>query len=308
MRHGDEAPLDLGVVGAVDQLEPAEAPSREGSGRWRWAFLALAFVAGGVLGLVVADSRDDAAAYADVRLVSGMVMSSYGQADEVLPSQIEVTVLNLGEHEVEILGLQPHGTTVEPGAEEEEPLTAPPGEWVTARQDGLIVDCDAEVDAEDGVQIRVRDAGGTERVVEADGMPEYGGVSDALRYGCESAAEIYPDIGAMVTASDAESITIDVRLSNPGTEPMEVSALETDTPGVAAAAGADLPFELPPGESVGVPLTWTVTDCRLARTWPDPQVVYRVGRYDASLGTYPLDAPAQAALVLLTDRVCGDAP
>ena len=309
MKQGEEAPLDLGVVGAVDQPEPAEPDPgpRQPAGRWRWVVVALAFVTGGVLGLVVADSRDDAAGYADVRLVSGSVTNVSERADDESPGRLQLSVLNIGEHEVEILGLEPYGTAVVPGEEAAAPVQAPPGEWVTASQDGLVFDCEAEVDDVDGLRIRVRDAGGTERVVEADGMPEYGGVSDAWRYTCQPAELLFPEIAATVTGSDAESVTIEVRLSNPGTVPMEVSALETDTPGLAAA-GPELPFELPPDESVTMPLTWTVTDCRLARQWPDPEIVYAYSGQQTSRDYHSMDAAAQAALVLLTDRVCPSVP
>ncbi|SDU71042.1 hypothetical protein [Jiangella alkaliphila] len=300
-------PLDLGVVGGPESAaEPPERP-RQSSNRWRWAGVALAFVAGGVLGLVVADTRDDAAGYADVRLVSGSVTNVTERADEESPGRLQLSVLNIGDHEVEILGLEPYGTTVVPGEEAAEPLAAPPGEWVTASQGGLVFDCEAEVGDVDGLRIRVRDAGGTERVVEADGMPEYGGVSDAWRYTCQPAELLFPEIAATVTGSAAESVTIEVRLSNPGTVPMEVSALETDTPGLAAA-GPELPFELPPDESVTMPLTWTVTDCRLARQWPDPEIVYAHSGQQTSRDYHSMDAAAQAALVLLTDRVCPSAP
>ncbi len=306
MRQGDEAPLDLGVMGRADEpqeAEPERGP-RQSSNRWRWAGVAPAFVAGGVLGAVIADTRDDAAAYADVRLVSGMVTNVSERADEESPGRIELSVLNLGEHEVEILGLEPHGAAVQPGEEALVPVPAPPGEWVTARQNGLIFDCEA--DSGDGLRIRVRDAGGTERVVEADGMPQFGGIADAWRYTCEPEL-MFPEIAATVTAGAAESVTIEVRLSNPGTRPLVVSALETDTPGLAAA-GSEVPFELPPNESLTVPLTWTITDCRLARQWPDPEIVYAYSGEQTSRDYHAMDAAAQAALVLLTDRVCPSTP
>lgn len=135
MSQGTEGPLDLGVVGAT-QGEPDDEPRRAHSGRWVWTAVAAAFVAGGGLGLIVADARDDAAAYADVRLVSGAILSLTERADDDSPGRIEVSVLNLGEHEVEILGLEPEGVAVRPGEEAAEPVPAPPGEWVTASQSG----------------------------------------------------------------------------------------------------------------------------------------------------------------------------
>ncbi|RIQ20807.1 hypothetical protein [Jiangella rhizosphaerae] len=306
MRQGDDAPLDLGVVGTADEPatdEPGEPPP--GSGRWRWAVPAATFAVGGALGLVVADTRDDAAGYADVRLVSGAIHGLSDRHDEDSPGRIELSILNLGEHEVEILGLEPAGMTVHPDTEPADPVAAPPGEWVTALQDGLVADCDAQ--AGDGLRIRVRDVGGTVRVVEADGLPDVSGVGGVWQHACRPPDLLFPAIAATVTASDAGSVTTEVRLSNPSTEPLEVIELASEAPGLAATV-ADLPFVLSPDESLGVPMTWTVTDCRLARQWHDPQFVYAFAGNQPSRGNHPVDAAAQAALVLLVDRVCGDTP
>ncbi|TDD64893.1 hypothetical protein E1262_26900 [Jiangella aurantiaca] len=110
-----------------------------------------------------------------------------------------------------------------------------------------------------------------------------------------------------MTSSDAGTLTTDIRLANPGTESLEVIALEAETPGLATA-GPEVPFEVPPGESLSVPLTWTVTNCRLALQWLEPQLLYAYAGESSARGHHPLDSAAQAELVLLVDRVCGGSP
>lgn len=302
MRHEDEAPLDLGVLGAETGEPPEPRPER--ARRWWWV-VAAAFVAGGAVGLVVAESRDDAAAYADVRLVSGAVRGLSDHADETVPGFVELTLLNIGEHEIEILGLEPAGMAVVADDEPGEPVPAPPGEWVTARQDGLIADC-AGIEPGDGLRVRVRDAGGTERVVEADGLPDFGGVGGLWSYVCRPPDLVFPVAGPTIVTRAPDSLTMEVRVSNSGTEPLTVSVFEPDTAGLAAA-GPELPFEVPVGESIPVPLTWTVTDCRLATGWPEAQISYAAGDDEHSRGHYMLQGEARAELVLLVDRVCGSA-
>ncbi|WP_116950827.1 hypothetical protein [Jiangella endophytica] len=307
MTDGDE-PLDLGVVrGGQDREPPADPGDRPGrpgkrSALRRWAAVAAAFVVGGVLGLVVADARDDAAGYADVRLVGGAIQGMSDHADETAPGFLEISLLNLGEHEVEILGLEPHGMTVAAADEPAEPLRAPPGEWVTARQDRLIADCAGP--SRDGLRVRVRDAGGTQRVVEADTLPEFGGVAGLVDYVCRPVDLVFPAIGATIVSRESGSVTMELRVANDGTGPLPVSAFEPDTPGMVAT-GPEVPFEVPAAGSISVPLTWTVTDCRLATGWPGVQIAYTVGADGQSRGHYQLDGTARAELVLLVDRVCG---
>ncbi|WP_116950826.1 hypothetical protein [Jiangella endophytica] len=300
MTQGDE-PLDLGVVGIDDDPAPDEPP--RGPGRWRWTIVPLAtFAAGGVLGLVVADTRGEAAEYADVRLVGGAVQSVSGWSEPDAPGRIELDLFNIGEHEVEILGLEPAGMTLDPGVEPAEPVPAPPGAWVTAGQDGLVVDCEAPVG--DGVLVRVRDAGGTERLVEPDLRPGSGGLQVAWLTACGPPHAMFPAPVSTVTATDAESVSTDVRLANTGTETMEVVELAALTPGLDIT-GPEVPFDVPAGESVTVPVTWTVANCSLALLWPEPRLLYAIAGEESSRGEYPVEGPVQAELVLLVDRVCG---
>lgn len=304
-------PLDLGVMGRPEQPpepEPSPEPSPDRrAGRWRWAALVLAFVVGGGLGLVVADAREDAASYADVRLVSGALQGIPDRADEESPGRIELSLLNLGDREVEILGLELPGMSVRPDEEPAEPVAAPPGEWVTVSQDGLIADCTGTDPGGGGpVQVRVRDAGGTERSVDAGALPDFGGALEVWGYICRAPELVFPSIGVAVQVNDDGSLTTTLQVSNIGSDPMEVSRFQTLAPGLITT-GPEVPFELAPGESLDVPVTWTVGDCRLARQWVAPEIEYAIGSGATSTpGWYSLTGAAQAELVLMTDRVCGD--
>ncbi|PZF82636.1 hypothetical protein [Jiangella anatolica] len=302
-----DTPLDLGVVGAPPD-EPDEEPPR-GRGGWRvWTAIAAAFVLGGGLGLFVADAREDAASYSDVRLVSGALQAIPDRADEESPGRIQLSLLNLGEHEVEILGLELPGMTVRPDDEPSAPVAAPPGEWVSAGQDGLIADCAGTDPGDDApVRVRVRDAGGTERLVEVGALPDFGGALEVWGYVCRGPELVFPG-GATVRVNDDGSVTTTLQVANSGSEPMEISRFQTLAPGLSTT-GPEVPFELPPNEALDVPVTWTVTDCRLALQWVAPEIEYSIGSGTTSMpGWHPLTGAAQAELILMVDRVCGDGP
>ena len=298
MRQPDEGPLDL-------DAEPAGEEPRRAAGRWAWAIAALAFVAGAALGLVVADTRDDAAGLSDVRLASGLVQGYSMTADESAPGHVELSVLNLGEHEVEILGLEPAGMTVQPGDRPADPLPAPPGEWVTATQTGLIADCSLG-DPGQLVRVRVRDAAGTERVVEASGLAGIGGTPGFWEVACAPPALGFPIHGGAEAEHAAETVTVHVPVANPGAEPLRVLGFGSETAGLALTA-PEVPLAVPPNEAVHLALTWSVTDCEAALAWPDVMLDYRLERDgDETGGSQVLPGPARAELVLLVQRVCGD--
>lgn len=299
MKQPDEAPLDLDAEPPRDEPRRAVPP-------WLWVLVAAAFVAGGALGLVVADTRDAAAGLSEVRLVSGLVQGYSMTADESAPGHVELSVLNLGDHEVEILGLEPAGTAVQPGDRPADPLPAPPGEWVTATQTGLIADC-ALADPGDVVRIRVRDAAGTERVVEASALADTGVALGFWEAACAPPALAFPINGGAEAEHEAETVTVHVPVANPGAEPLRVLGFGSETPGLALTE-PEVPFEVPPNESVRLALTWSVTDCEAALAWPDVLLDYRLERDgDENGGSQLLAGPARAELVLLVQRVCGDA-
>lgn len=297
-------PFDLGVVG--DELPPSERDGPAGPGRavgrWVWAFVALAFVVGGVSGLVVADARDDAAGFADVRLVTGVIQGSSVQPDETVPGYVEVSVLNLGEHEVEILDLRPARMTIRPDQEPGEPVVVPPGEWETVRQAGLVADC-ASDDPCDVVSLRVRDGAGTERVVEADGIPDLTGVNQAWWTACQPQL-FFGQGNPFASEHDGDTLTMELRLENYGGRPLQVVTFEPEAPGLAMTV-PEMPFEVPAGATLDIPLTWTVTDCTLARDWQDVWIDYQVGADGSTMsGGQVLEGGHRAELVRLVDRVC----
>ncbi|WP_053202274.1 hypothetical protein [Jiangella muralis] len=200
MRQGDDGPLDLGVVGATPD-EPDDEPRRGHSGRQVWAAVAAAFVIGGGLGLFVADAREEAAAYTEVRLVSGALQAIPDRADEASPGRIELSLLNLGEHAVEILGLELPGMTVRPDEEPAGPVAAPPGEWVSVSQGGLIADCAGTDPGGAPVRVRVRDAGGTERLAEMGALPDFGGALEVWGYVCRGPELVVPSTGSGATSA-----------------------------------------------------------------------------------------------------------
>lgn len=306
MEHGDQGPLDLGVVGETPD-EPDDEPRGGPSGRRVWTAVAAAFVVGAGLGLFVADARDDAASYSDVRLASGALQALPDRANEESPGRIELSLLNLGEHEVEILGMELPGMSVRADEERAEPVTASPGEWVTASQGGLIADCAGADPGDDApVRVHVRDAGGTERLVDVGALPDFGGALEVWGHLCRGPELVFPLMDAVVQVNDDGSVTTTLRVSNDGSEPLEVSRFQTLAPGLVAA-GPEPPFEVPPDESLDVPVTWTVGDCRQALTWEAPEIEYSTGSGATSApGWYPLTGAAQAELVLMVDRVCGD--
>jgi hypothetical protein len=305
MRLGDDAPLDLGVVGAATEPAPEPAEPRRPGGRWLWAVVAAAFVGGGALGLVVADSREDAAGYADVQLVSGGVEHLSGHADETAPGSVELSLLNLGEHEVEILGLEPPGMTVQADEAAREPVTVPPGEWRSVRQTGLIADCTTTV-PDDELLVRVRDAGGTEQLVQPYGVLDYGGASEAWFAACQTSGPSYGLADVTTVTHHGETVVMDLYLSNTGDGPLRVLQFQPDAPGLDAPAPV-VPFAVPGGEAVAVPLTWTVTDCDTALQWSDVQIDIEVSSGGGrQMGPHSLDGRARAELVLLVQRVCGD--
>ena len=293
----DDEPFDLGAT-----AEPLDEPSERGGLR-RWIALAAALLVGVVLGLVVADTRDDAAGYADVRLVSGTIQSVTDHASETAPGTIELSLLNLGDHEIEILGLEPAGMTVAPDEGPGEPVVAPPGEWVTVAQGGLIADC-SDTDPDGGPRVRVRDGGGTERVVEASGLPEFGGVSVGWHGSCRPPDLVFPLVDASEMTHGADSLTMELLVSTSGTEPLPVVRFESNTPGLVVTA-PDVPFDVSPDAATPVPLRWTVTDCAAALQWVDVVLNYAVGEDGALLeGFHQVSGRARAELVLLVDRVC----
>lgn len=243
----------------------------------------------------------------DVRLVGGLVHDFSMTADESAPGHIRLNLLNLGEHEVEILGLEPPGMTVRSGEEPADPLPAPPGEWVTAAQTGLIADCTLG-DPGDVVRVRVRDAAGIERVVEADGLPDLIGTFDSWSAACAPPALVFPQIGVASTAvHEAATATVELPVANDSGRPLRVVGFGSVSPGLALTVPW-LPIAMPANDSARVPLTWAVTDCAVALAWPDVVIDYSLERNgDQAGGSHVLTGPARAELVLLVQRVCGNA-
>ncbi|MBB5789317.1 hypothetical protein [Jiangella mangrovi] len=300
MTAAHDEPFHLGVVGESPSSEPPPAPG--GGGHWRWVALAAAVAVGAVLGLVVSDARHDAAELTEIRVVAGG-LDAFTMSTPDEPVSIGVHLLNAGEREIEILGFGADGLTIVPDSADPEPVTAPPGEWVTIQQDGLVPDCAADPPAR--LQVRIRDAGGEQRVVEAAELPGYGPASQ-LWATCTYGPQVTLMEPEVVTAGPTSLLT-DFPMDNYGADEAELQVVGVESPGLRVEA-AGLPVTVPPGEGVTVGLTWTVSSCAEARQFSDVNLTYTFGesadRRDNPFSYVPVSGRARAELVLLVDRVC----
>ena len=146
-----------------------------------------------------------------------------------------------------------------------------------------------------------------ERVVEASGLADTAGTLGFWEVVCAPPALAFPIHGGAEAEHAAETVTVHVPVANPGAEPLGVLGFGSETAGLALTE-PEVPFELPPNEAVHLALTWSVTDCEAALAWPDVMLDYRLERDgDETGGSQLLPGRARAELVLLVQRVCGDA-
>jgi hypothetical protein len=297
-----DEPLDLGVVGDGDGVVGEPPPSRATGhgGPWRWVALAAAVAVGVLLGVVVSGARHDAAELNEVGVVLGGVTGMSGPGE---PAAASVQLLNVGEREIEILGFGADGLSIAPGSPDPEPVTAPPGEWVTVEQQGLVPDCAAE--PPERLDVVIRDAAGEERVVRSRELPD-SGLSDQLWWSCMDGPQISFLEPEVVTAGPA-SVVMNVAVFNDGTDEVTLHELGADSPGLRAEP-AGLPVIVPPGQAAAATLTWTVDDCAMAGQFFDVNLTWSLAegadRRDNPPGYEILTGPARAELVRLVDRAC----
>ncbi|TDD64894.1 hypothetical protein E1262_26905 [Jiangella aurantiaca] len=275
-------PLDLGVVRGGDAApEPPPADRREraalAAGRWRWVAVALAFVVGAVVGLVVADAREDAARQGRVELFGGAVQPVV--IDGGRPrGELTVTLLNAGDHPVEIVGVEVEGMTLADGAEPGDPVAAEPGVWVTYVQRGLQVDCEGRLP--DGLRVRARTESGEERQVEVEPPDDYEGLRGFWYYECQA-----PRFGLQVRDSAVlrtgdGAVVLGLELGNDGPDDLRIGTIAARAPGFALTTeAADL--AIPVGETVSVTTTWTVSDCERALRASGGSLAVRILHGDA---------------------------
>ncbi|PZF82637.1 hypothetical protein [Jiangella anatolica] len=295
-------PLDLGVVrpGDADPPDPPDPARRTAAGRWRWVAVALAFVVGGTVGLVVADARDDADGYAGIELFGGPVQSL--MTGPRPRGELSVTLLNAGERPVEIVGVEVEGMRLADGAEPAEPVAAEPGVWTTYLQRDIQVDCSGPLPG--AVRVRVRTGTGDERLVEVAPPDNYDGLRGFWYYECQTYEfGLQVRDSAVVEAGD-ESVVLRLELANDGFDDVVLGGVESRAPGFALTADADA-VTVPAGESVAVTTTWTVRDCDPALAAAGGSLGVRIG-HDGVETEQIIVLPDQGfvALARLSGRAC----
>ncbi|WP_053202273.1 hypothetical protein [Jiangella muralis] len=255
-----EEPLDLGVVGGGEDREPPEQrerpdPPARRPGWWRWAAVAAAFVVGGVVGLVVAQARDDAGGYAGVELYGGPAQPVYtGQRPR---GELSVHLLNAGDHAVEILGVEIDGT---PATETAEPVPADPGAWVSFVQPGLQVDCAGPLPT--SLQVRARTASGEERLVDLAPPDDYEGLRGFWYVECQGPYQYGLDLrDSTVLSSGDGAVVLRLELANGGLDDLRLGAVTARAPGFGLTTEDAAGLVVPAGQSAFLTTTWTVTDC-----------------------------------------------
>ncbi|TDD97109.1 hypothetical protein [Jiangella asiatica] len=305
---GRKRPLDLGVVGppgdSSAHLEPPTTP-RGPSGWRRWGVPAAALLAGAVVGAVVVQARDDAATYSDVRLIGGPSSPYYVNAswhtgrDGAAAAIVRLSLLNAGEQELEVLGIEADGVSSMPDARPPEPAAAAPGSWVEFSQTGLRPDC--EVGPPDELRVRVRTGSGGEQVVDLDLPP--GTTFEGLWAPCST-----PGVGAFfigeatAVSTDGADLVTELPITNDGEDPLTIDRIVTETDGLTATAAT---LEVGGHSSDTLAVTWSVTDCEEAAGLADVIVRFAVshgggdGEFAQPLGTLGL-----VELVRMVERTC----
>lgn len=309
-----DAPLDLGVVGPAggrgDDGEGGDQHAGDGergsSHAWRrWALLAAGVAVGGLLGAVVVDARHDAAELADVAIISGPANWTLDEEGSAAAS-VDLQLVNIGSRPVEILGIAADGFEITPDAEPFEQVEAPVGEWVVVQQT-LVADCSAN-DAPDAVQVRIRDADGDERTVDADQNGDYGSIGMLWTDQCEFNAGYVQFVGPVIATTVGESsLTVSLPLLNYSGRSVQVTRLVPMAPGLTATQ-PELPIRLVGHATAQVELTWTVEDCAAATSMAGDAGMIEFTVTSGSQEVpefYPLDTSTMVELVRLAGRVCG---
>ncbi|TDC52634.1 hypothetical protein E1212_08590 [Jiangella ureilytica] len=314
----DDAPFDLGVVGPAggrgvigvdghDGDQHAGDGARGSSHAWRrWALLAAGLAAGGLLGAVIVDARHDAAELADVAIISGPANWMLDEGGSAAAS-VDLQLVNIGSRPVEILGIAADGFEITPDAEPFEQVEAPVGEWVVVQQTGLVADCSAN-DAPDAVQVRIRDAEGDERTVDADQNSDYGSIGMLWTDQCEFNAGYVQFVGPVIATTVGESsLTVTLPLLNYSGRSVQITRLVPMAPGLAATQ-PELPIRLVGHATAQIELTWTVEDCAAATSMAgdDGMIEFTVTSGSREVPEFsPLDTSTMVELVRLAGRVCG---
>ncbi|RIQ20808.1 hypothetical protein [Jiangella rhizosphaerae] len=303
MTRADE-PLDLGVVGRDPDPEADGLPDRpERRDRRRlWAAVALAFLVGGVIGLVVADARDDTAGQERIELYGGPVRPVI--VDRGPPrGELTVSVLNAGDSAVEILGVVVEGMTIDGDAEAADPVTADPGRWVSYVQRGLEVDCDGPMP--DAMRVRARTPSGEERLVDVEPPDNHEGLRGFWYVECQAAYQFGLGVRDSTVLSRGDgAVVLALELANTGPDDLRLGAVAARAPGFALTTGEAEPA-VPAGDSATLTTTWTVTDCDLALTASGGSLAVRILHGDAETEQI-IVLPEQAftALARLSGQSC----
>ncbi|WP_116950828.1 hypothetical protein [Jiangella endophytica] len=274
MTDGDE-PLDLGVVrGGQDREPPADPGDRPGrpgkrSALRRWAAVAAAFVVGGVVGLVVAEARDDADGYTSIELFGGPVPQVF--TGDRPRGELTVDLLNAGDHAVEILGVEIEGTTA---TETAEPVAAEPGVWTTYVQRGLEVDCARPLPS--GLQVRARTSSGQERLVDVEPPDDNEGLRGFWYLECQHPYHVGLQLrdSAVVRSGDG-AVTLGLELVNNAPDDLRIGTVAARAPGFSLTTDT-AEQAIPAGRSVAVMTTWTVTDCERALNTSGGSIAVRI--------------------------------
>lgn len=256
-------PLDLGVVGPGAEPDPPggsgdDRRARSQAGWRKWGTLAAAAVVGVAGGLVIAEARDDAAGYSSVELFGGSLQPiNLGTRPQ---GELTVTLLNSGEHSVDIIGVEVDGVTVADGAEPAEPVAAEPGSWVTFVQRGLEVDCSGPLPT--SMRVRARTESGDERLVEVQPPDNHDNLRGFWYSECQIPFGLRVGNTGLIEAGD-DAVVLALELVNDGFDDLVLGSVGSRAPGFDLGSdAADL--AVPSGQSVTVVTTWTVRDCSAA--------------------------------------------
>lgn len=292
-------PLRLGTMRPSDEGDDDARPTPA----WqRWSGLGAALVLGAVIGIVANNARNDAAEYSEVDLVRGTVDVEYGSPLSSNTQRLTVNLVNSGPREIEILSIDVDGfTAVADDGDDEQSVTAAPGEWVRV---GTDVEADCDTRPPGTLQVHVRTGTGEQTVV-VPGQPGDDQLIWAWQGGCDSSAGTGVFIGNTRTVeADASGARIMLPVTNGGQDPLTVTAMETTTPGFTMQTDP-LPIDVEAGGTVQVETLWTVTDCEAAARFSEATVAVNID--NESMDTrvsQPLDNPTLIELVRLAVRVC----
>ncbi|MGH8776077.1 MAG: hypothetical protein ACRDWI_13230 [Jiangellaceae bacterium] len=274
----------------------------------RWTALGAALAVGLVCGILVANSRNDAAESAaaaeEVQLVANIpLLTEVG--DDALSMTMQFN--NTGPLDLEILTVRPEGWDFHNDAPERRPRTARTGEWTTVTS-VVVPDCNPSV-LPNSLEVAVLTAAGKQTVsvpLQATGV-----LRDARSLVCSDARPIALGISQVeVLEVDEGGLRMALRMQAFGSSataaPFDVTGVNAVVGGFAVADAA-VPVSFGSGGSSPVEVIWEVVRCDIRDTLGNVEIQVDVTDEDGRtfVEGVPLPGEGIAALARFGEAECG---